>query len=284
MRTRGAAHDDVPFDLLTRARTVLLDAVDALAPHRDAVVVIGAQAVYLHTGGLEIALAEATKDSDVALDPRVLGADPRIEAAMAEAGFLPGESGQPGAWVSADGIPVDLMVPEHLAGAGGKQARAARLPPHARTAARRARGLEAALVDHREMSIPSLLPGDDRRLVAKVAGPAALLVAKCHKIAERVHRPDRLSDKDAHDIYRLLVKFDPEPLATTVAGLLADELSGAVAAEAVEQLARLFAAGPEAIGSRMAGRAEAGVGEPEQVSAAVHLLAEDLLVAIRSVR
>jgi thiamine pyrophosphate-dependent acetolactate synthase large subunit-like protein len=52
-------------DLLARARSALLDALDALAEHRRAVVVIGAQAIYLHTGGAAVALAEATKDSDL---------------------------------------------------------------------------------------------------------------------------------------------------------------------------------------------------------------------------
>lgn len=42
-------------DLLVRARAALLDALDALADHRDAVVVIGAQAIYLHTGGAAVA-------------------------------------------------------------------------------------------------------------------------------------------------------------------------------------------------------------------------------------
>ncbi len=52
-------------DLLVAARRVLLDALDALAAHRDALVVIGAQAIYLHTGEADVALAEATKDSDL---------------------------------------------------------------------------------------------------------------------------------------------------------------------------------------------------------------------------
>jgi hypothetical protein len=36
---------------------VLLDALDALAPHRGAFVVVGAQAVYLRTGTGEIGIA-----------------------------------------------------------------------------------------------------------------------------------------------------------------------------------------------------------------------------------
>jgi len=56
-------------NLLVRARSALLDAIDALAEQKNSVVLIGAQAVYLHAGGLNIALAEATKDADLALDP-----------------------------------------------------------------------------------------------------------------------------------------------------------------------------------------------------------------------
>lgn len=51
---------------------------------------------------------------------------------------------QPGSWLSPKGIPVDLMVPEALAGASGR--RGARIPPHSTKAARRAVGLEAAVV------------------------------------------------------------------------------------------------------------------------------------------
>jgi hypothetical protein len=38
---------------------------------------------------------------------------------MTSAGFILNPvSQQPGAWMSPNGIPVDLMVPEHLAGSG----------------------------------------------------------------------------------------------------------------------------------------------------------------------
>ncbi len=38
-----------PDELYVRARTALLDAADALAPHIDSLVLVGAQAIYLHT-------------------------------------------------------------------------------------------------------------------------------------------------------------------------------------------------------------------------------------------
>ena len=119
-----------PDDLLVLARSALLDAFDALEQHRDSVVVIGAQAIYLRTERAPVAVAEATKDSDLAVDPRALNNDPLIEAAMKRGGFnLDHTKNQPGAWLSPAGIPVDLMVPESLAGRG-KSARGARIPPH----------------------------------------------------------------------------------------------------------------------------------------------------------
>lgn len=261
-------------DLLVRARSVLLDALEALSTQRAAVILIGAQAVYLHTGGIDVALAEATKDSDLAVDPRHLADHPTIESAMRAAGFFPAPSNQPGAWVNVENIPVDLMVPEALAGAGGR--RGARIPPHDRRATRRARGLEAALVDHDEMLVSALDPDDPRQATVNVAGPAALLVAKLHKIAERVGNPDRLNDKDAHDVYRILRAIPTETLVARFRMLLADPISATVTAEAVEYLTELFAAAPTTIGALMAGRAEEGLGDPEQVSVATSLLADDL--------
>ncbi|BCJ38060.1 hypothetical protein Athai_55630 [Actinocatenispora thailandica] len=275
MRTPG----DEQADLLVRARAALLDSLEALAEQRAAVIVIGAQAVYLRTGGIDVALAEATKDSDVALDPRLLVDVPRVEAAMQDAGFAPDVNGQPGAWVNPDGIPVDLMVPEQLAGAGGR--RGARIPPHGSRATRRARGIEAVLVDHDPLVVRSLDSVDQRAVTVNVAGAAALLVAKLHKIAERVGSPTRLNDKDAHDSYRLLRASDTSTLRTSFECLLEHELCGDVTRQALEYLDSLFAAGPDALGCTMAGRAEEGVGEPEQVAVAVSLLAGDLLASLR---
>ena len=43
-----------------QACRVLLDALEALMPHRSAIVVAGAQAVYLHTGEGALAIAPYT--------------------------------------------------------------------------------------------------------------------------------------------------------------------------------------------------------------------------------
>lgn len=269
-------------DLIVQARSALLDALEALAVHRDAVIVIGAQAIYLHTGSAQVALAEATKDSDFALDPRLLLDEPLIEDAMTRAGFYANPYSQPGAWMNPAGIPVDLMVPEGLAGPGGRGARGARIPPHGKRSTRRARGLEAAVIDNAAMDIGALDEGDHRSYRAIVAGPAALLVAKTHKIAERQDDPRRLNDKDAHDIYRLLVACDTGRVATTLRMLSTEPLSKSVTLQAIDQLDLLFATGPEALGSMMAGRAEEGIGDPANVSLSVSILASDLLSETRT--
>ena len=260
-------------------RATLLDALEALTAQLAAVVVIGAQAVYLHTGAAQVALAEFTKDSDLALDPRVLDDDPAVDGAMEAALFYHAPGAQPGSWMSPRGIPVDLMVPELLAGSGGAQARGARIDPHGRMTARRAVGLEAAVVDAALTEITALDPDDRRTYTVRVAGPAALLVAKLHKIAERIETPRRLMNKDAHDVYRLLQAVPTKTISDALQKLVADPLSEAVTRQALVHLQGLFADGPDATGSMMAGRAEEGIGDPEQVAVAVSLLASDLLSA-----
>jgi hypothetical protein len=63
------------------ARSVLLDALDALADHRDALVVVGAQAVYLRTEPIE-SYQDFTTDADLALDSGLLSDRPGLEEAM----------------------------------------------------------------------------------------------------------------------------------------------------------------------------------------------------------
>jgi len=265
-------------ELLIAARAALLDALDALAGHLDALVLIGAQAVYLHTGTAPVALAEATKDSDLAIDPRVLNDDPLLEEAMADAGFHRDLlHPQPGSWLSPSGIPVDLMVPEALAGGSGR--RSARIPPHSRHATRRTPGLEAAVVDHGPMTISALDPADLRQAQIAVAGPAALLVAKLHKLGERKDDPGRLVDKDAHDIYRLLIATDAAEVGARLIALASDRLAGPATTVAIAHLRELFA-DATSLGSIMAGRAEQLVGDPEVVSASVAALAGDLLESV----
>jgi hypothetical protein len=246
------------------ARRALLDALFALQDHADAIVIAGAQAVYLHTGDGDLAIAPFTTDADLAVDPDRLSPDPLIEAAMRDAGFalaLYGDHVEPGIWiltVSVGGepfdVPVDLIVPEAAATGGGR--RGARLGIHGKQAAHRAAGLEACLVDHAPMLIASLEPADSRSVTTEVAGPAALLVAKAHKLNDRVKsgRAERLDDKDAADVLRLMQTTRPAEVGKTLLSLTYDDRAGRVTAKAIGYLKTLFGR-RGAVGIDMAARA-----------------------------
>jgi hypothetical protein len=103
------------------ARRALLDGLDALAPHLDSIVVVGAQAVYVHTGPADLPVAEFTTDADVAIGPEVLADEPSIQTLLEDRGFELQDD--PGTWKTSDGIQVDLLVPEALAGPGRRGAR-----------------------------------------------------------------------------------------------------------------------------------------------------------------
>ena len=126
------------------------------------------------------------------------------------------------------------------------------------------------------MTISSLDPGVERSVAMLVAGPAALLVAKVHKIAERIRAADNVSDKDALDVLRLLQATETATLAAGLAALADDELSAAVTAEAVSRLAPLFGS-PQAPGVEMAVRAGRPNAEADVVSASFTALVFDLL-------
>ena len=183
----------MPSEEYIVARRVLLDALDALQEHLDTLVLVGAQAIYLHTGEADLAVAEHTTDADLAIDPRILKPEPEIGSAMRRAGFslarfedIPAV----GIWSSiheingiAANVNVDLLIPQSLGGAGR---RAARIPPHEKGAVLKVHGLEAALVDNDIYEICAFEASDKRTFEIRVAGPAALLVSKCIKLGERV--------------------------------------------------------------------------------------------------
>jgi hypothetical protein len=49
---------------------------------------VGAQAIYLHTGDVDLGVAEYTTDADLALDPDLLAEIPPLEQALESAGFF----------------------------------------------------------------------------------------------------------------------------------------------------------------------------------------------------
>ncbi len=260
-----------PEPLYVAARAVLLDALEALGPQLEALVVVGAQAVYLRTGDGGIAVAPYTTDADLVLSPLELVDEPRVEVMMTEADFR--QVGNPGAWVKTVpvgddevDIPVDLMVPERFAPPGGR--RSVRLPPHAKMAARKARGLEGAVLDSDACEVTALDGSDPRRFVVRVAGPAALVVAKLHKLRDRLDEgaDDRIADKDAADVYRLMLATPVEEFLGRLRPLLADDRAGPPCREAVVLLGGLFGA-PAARGVEMAARSLRIAVPPERIQA-----------------
>lgn len=265
--------------LYTEARRALLDLLAALAEQRDAVVLVGAQAIYMHVGEGDLPVAPYTKDADFALDPRLLQDHPLLVQALRDNGFLPSaQQGMVGTWVGAGEIPVpiDLLVPDAHEPLGN---RAAKLGLHGDRTARRARGLEGALVDRDMRLVRSLEPADARAIEAWVAGPAALLVSKLIKIAERRATPLRLNNKDALDVYRLL-RLPVEEVRDRFRLLRADPLAGPTTEEALAFLAEAFTS-PDGLGVTMVVQAIAGLADEEQVAQGCAILAEELLDAVR---
>lgn len=88
------------------ARSVLIDALHALGTQRNAVILVGAQAIYLHTGDADLAAAPMTTDADLTIDVERVAAVPDLATAMRAGGFEPGD--QPGSWKGRSGVLVDV--------------------------------------------------------------------------------------------------------------------------------------------------------------------------------
>jgi hypothetical protein len=272
-------------ELYVMARRVLLDALDALVPHHDAIVLVGAQAVYLRVGEGDLAVAPFTTDGDLAIDPAVLAEIPPLEQALMDAGFLPKTKDSVGIWIAKrktsqqidTDVAIDLLVPASVSPGSGR--RAARLPGHDTRAARIVRGLDGAIVDADVMTLAALEDSDRRSFNVRVAGPAALLVAKAHKINERKDT-DRQSDKDALDVLRLLRGTETGDLAARYARLLADKRSEEAAKTGRDLIDALFAK-RAGVGVEMAIRSAGALADADEIAASCEALAGDLLAALK---
>ena len=107
-------------------------------------------------------------------------------------------------------------------------------------------------MSHTRRRIGSLVAGAERSCILKVAGPAALLVSKVHKLEERLEAPahrQRQLPKDAFDIYRLLRAIGTAELAEEFRLLQTHGTSSRVTSQALSQCQDLFGArsdrGPE---------------------------------------
>jgi len=270
--------------LYVLARKVLLDALEATGPHRGAAILVGAHAIYHRVGEADIAVAPFTTDGDLAIDPEQLADEPPLDISLVGAGFVRRSHDVVGSWVkyvsSAQlvNVPVmvDFLVPQTVS--PGRKHRGARLPGHDPLVARSAYGIEDALVDADFMEIGSLEPGDSRSFRIRVAGPAALLVSKLHKIADRVGS-HRGSDKDGLDVLRLLRGTPTDDMSRRFRLLLSDGRSKTVAEASLEYLTRDFAR-PGGIGVVMTVRATTMLADPAEMAASCVVLSNDLLDAL----
>ncbi|WP_420638727.1 hypothetical protein [Candidatus Poriferisocius sp.] len=269
------------------ARRVLLDALVALRPHLGAVVLVGAQAVYLRTDGRLPTYQAFTTDADLVITPELLAGAPLLGAAMETAGFV--YTGEPGIWErrvhrhgfdGALAVPVDLIVPSQIAPEAGS--RGARLPGgHGKTTARKCDGVEGAVVDFDPFEISSLESDDHRRIVVNVAGPAALLVAKSYKLGERLETPRRLLAKDAGDVYRLIDATATTDMAAATMRLLRDDRTAATARRGLLHLRTLFLT-PRSTGITLATQALAGVVDEPTVTTVMTGYIRELLELVDS--
>lgn len=254
------------------ARRVLLDALDALGPQRNAVVLVGAQAIYLGAGPGDVALAPYTTDGDLAINPDILADEPTLVTSMQAAGFS--LAIRPGTW-RLDNVQIDLLVPKEVA-KNATARRSADLGAHGHDAARKAKGLEAALVDNSLVKLISLDPCDSRITEVAVAGLPALLVAKLHKIHEREPEPRRWIYKDGLDVLRILRATDMAQTGTTLNKLQDHAVAGLVTREARLHLEQLFTR-RDGHGTQLTVRSMAGVEDEHTVAASCSALAQKLL-------
>jgi hypothetical protein len=277
-----------PIDRTTvRARTTLIDSLEALRPHLSAIVLVGAQAIYLQIDPSLVQTAPYTKDADLCIKPSMLGLTPSLHECLISAGFElvtgPGKRVSAGMWRRRQaGYPeaydqVDLLVPTGAAPPGGR--RGARLVgEHHKHDSRKVSGLEPALFDCHAMRVNALDPRDDRHIEVAVAGPTALLIAKLHKLAERLEhrevRPDRLIAKDAIDVLRLL-RADVDH-AAPLQDLYRQELAAPPTQEARAYLLRLFGT-PDSPGAELAAAGLQGVENEAVVRQSAAILAQRIL-------
>ena len=267
-----------PAPELVAARQVLLDALDILAPHKAGLILIGAQAVYMHLGTGTVAAPPTTTDADLALDTDLLAVEPEIASALADAGFTC--PNQPGHWVNAHGLAVDLMVATHQSGRTKTKARSARIPPHDNRTARPAQGLAPAIADNSVETVRALDPADPRSHQIRVAGAPALLVAKTIKIQERLANEasgqlGRVIDKDALDILRLL---QGTSTADVLHGLTQHEPGSAAARECQRTLEALRGLGADDSSPLATLATRAALGDPT-IAPSMRLLVGELLDA-----
>jgi predicted nucleotidyltransferase len=139
-------------------------------------------------------------------------------------------------------------------------------------------GLEGVLVDADVLRLTALDAVDTRALDVRVAGAAALLVAKVHKIADRTGT-DRQNDKDALDVLRLLRGVSTDDLARRYRRLLGNDRSVASAKRGRTLFEAQFAK-RMGLGVQMAIRSAGPLADAIEIAASCEALAKDLLISL----
>ena len=251
----------------------------------NAIILVGAQAIYLHVGDADLAVAPYTTDGDLALNPALLGQKPTLDEALTHAGFVPKTADSVGIWLAHRETPtnpnvaiaVDLLVPQSVSPGSGR--RAAKLNGHSHRAARIVSGLEGAIIDNDPHMIASLKADCARQMSITVAGPAALLIAKVHKIHDRGSSP-RVNDKDALDVFRLLRGIPTENIASRWQKIMTNTKPNSVAANGIKLLEEQFGT-RTALGAQMIIRSLEGLMDADEIAKSCELLTTDLLFALK---
>ena len=150
--------------------------------------------------------------------------------------------------------------------------------PHGRDVLRITDGLDSALIDNSVLTISSFEAEDPRSYEMKVAGPAALIIAKTAKIGDRLMgSSERLTSKDAHDVYRLLLATQTELLGQLFQKLLSNPISASESQIGLTAFTQLFAKSQDAPGNRLVAEAAKGIEDADLLMASSWALASDLV-------
>lgn len=232
-------------DVVT-SRRLLIDVIDALSEHREALTVLGAHAVIEMTQGLpDVPPDDSTRDGDLGVTPSMLLPLPRLAEVMESLGFEQEYRDRPGIWspVSQRHLnihardTIDLIAPYAVSYEEGsrKPTRAARVGEHGANSVSATRGTELTTIDRELVELRSFDEGSG--IEAYVAGRTALLCAKAYKLHDRMdatelaRNAERLRPKDFADVYRLMLAVEPETAAEVFArGVATERIGDAVAA------------------------------------------------------
>ena len=126
--------------------------------------------------------------------------------------------------------------------------------------------------------IADLGDGDDRAYSIHVARPAALLIAKTHKLAERLYANDLtgLSNKDAFDIFRLIRAVDSDELAADVVAIGKEPVAATVTHEAIIRFREMFET-PDGTGTRLVAQHVEGLEDHDTIVASSTVLSQESL-------